>query len=336
MTIPSMMKAVVLYEYAAPAGLRIEEVPTPIPGPGQVLVEVAASPINPSDLAFIAGNYVPRPEPPTRPGLEGSGTVVAAGRGAMGRYLNRRRVAFVASTKSGAWAEYVVVPHRLALPLGGQVSLQAGAMSVVNPLTALAFFEMTRSAGSRAVVNTAAAGALGRMIDRVLSSEGIEVINVVRRPEQVEALAAGGADIVLDTSSANFDDEYKEVCHEHGADLALDAIGGTLTRRLLAGLPRGSTVVVYGGLSEQAAQAEIGDLVFAGKTVTGFWLTRWLPERNPIQILRLWRKVQRLIGDSLGSEVRATYPLDRIMDAISSYQSEMSAGKVLLTPDRQP
>ena len=334
-TIPSTMKAVVLYEYAAAAGLRIEEVPTPTPGPGQVLIEVAASPINPSDLAFIDGNYVPRPEPPTRPGLEGSGTVVAGGRGPMGRYLNRRRVAFVASTKSGAWADYVVVPQRLALPLGGQVSLQAGAMSVVNPMTALAFLELARSADSRAVVNTAAAGALGRMIDRVLSSEGIEVINVVRRPEHVEALAAGGADIVLDVSSTDFDTEYKEACHEHGADLALDAIGGTLTRRLLAGLPRGSTVVVYGGLSEQAAQVEIGDLVFAGKTVTGFWLTRWLPERNPLQILRMWRKVQRLIGDSLGSEVQATYPLEQVVDAIRAYQSEMSAGKVLLTPAGQ-
>ena len=108
--------------------------------------------------------------------------------GPMGRYLNGRRVAFVASTKSGAWAEYVMVPQRLALPLGGQVSLQAGAMSVVNPMTALAFLEMTKSAGSRAVVNTAAAGALGRMIDRVLSSEGIEVINLVRRAEQVEVV----------------------------------------------------------------------------------------------------------------------------------------------------
>jgi NADPH:quinone reductase len=334
-TIPSTMKAVVLHEYAAAAGLRIEQVPTPTPGPGQVLIEVAASPINPSDLAFIDGNYVPRPEPPTRPGLEGSGTVVAASGGAMGRYLNRRRVAFVASTKSGAWAEYVVVPQRLALPLGAQVSLQAGAMSVVNPMTALAFLDMTRSAGSRAVVNTAAAGALGRMIDRVLSSEGIEVINLVRRAEQVESLAAGGADIVLDTSSPDFDTVYKEACHEHGAGLALDAIGGTLTRRLLAGLPRGSTVVVYGGLSDQDAQVEIGDLVFAGKTVTGFWLTRWLPERNPVQILRMWRKVQRLIGDSLGSEVQATYPLEQVVDAISAYQSEMSAGKVLLTPAGQ-
>lgn len=171
------------------------------------------------------------------------------------------------------------------------------------------------------------------MIDRILSSEGIRVINVVRRPEQVESLTAGGADIVLDTSSAGFDVEFKETCHEHGADLALDAIGGTLTRRLLAGLPRGSTVVVYGGLSEQPAQVEIGDLVFDAKTVTGFWLTRWIPERNPVQILWLWRKVQRLIGDSLGSEIQATYPLEQVADAVSNYQSEMSAGKVLLTPD---
>lgn len=66
--------------------------------------------------------------------------------GQMSGYLDKKRVAFVASTKSGAWAEYAVVPHRLALPLGGQVSMEAGAMSVVNPMTALAFLEMTKSA----------------------------------------------------------------------------------------------------------------------------------------------------------------------------------------------
>ncbi|MEA1903213.1 MAG: alcohol dehydrogenase catalytic domain-containing protein, partial [Actinomycetota bacterium] len=164
MSIPDTMKAVVLHEYAGAAGLRTDQVPTPIPGPGEVLIEVAASPINPSDLAFIEGNYVPKPPPPTRTGLEGSGTVIAAGSGAMGRYLKDKRVAFIAGASSGAWAEYVVVPNRLALPLNNDVSLQAGAMSVVNPMTALAFLELSRSSGAKAVVNTAAAGSLGRMI----------------------------------------------------------------------------------------------------------------------------------------------------------------------------
>jgi NADPH:quinone reductase-like Zn-dependent oxidoreductase len=254
----------------------------------------------------------------------------------MGRYLNKKNVAFIASAESGAWAEYVRVPSRLALPLGSDVSLEAGAMSVVNPMTALAFLEMSRTAASGAVVNTAAAGALGRMIDRILSSEGIRVINVVRRPEHVDELTLDGTDIVLDSSSPGFDAQLLEMCRRYEATLAFDAVGGTMTHRLLAGLARGSTVVVYGGLSQQPAQADLGDLIFQDKTVTGFWLTRWIPGKNPMQVLRLWRKVQSQIADSLRSEVRATYSLEQAVDAVTAYATAMSAGKVLLTPSKRP
>lgn len=329
------MRAAVLDEYIGAAGLRVEDVAKPQPGPGEVLVRVVASPINPSDLAFLEGNYSPRPPVPTRAGLEGSGTVTEVGSGAMGRYLSGKRVAFVAGgSGGGAWAEHIVVPSRLALPLNDDVSFEAGAMSVVNPLTALAFLEIAESAKHKAVVNTAAAGALGRMVDRVLTSAGIKVINVVRRPDQVESLSE--AVVVLDSSSSNFDRDLEAVCKEHEANLAFDAVGGVLTRRLLAAMPGAATVMVYGGLSQQPAQANIGDLVFTGKTVTGFWLTRWLPQKSTVQSFRLWKKVQRLIGNELASEVRATFSLESIVDAVSSYQAAMSAGKVLITPDQTP
>ncbi len=145
---PGMMRAAVLNEYVGGAGLVVQDVPRPIPEAGEVPIGVAAAPINPSDLAFLEGNYSPRPSLPTRAGLEGSGTVVAAGPGAIGRYLSGKRVAFVAGGRGGgAWAEYVVVPNRLALPLNDEVSFEAGAMSVVNPMTALAFLEIAKSGG---------------------------------------------------------------------------------------------------------------------------------------------------------------------------------------------
>jgi NADPH:quinone reductase-like Zn-dependent oxidoreductase len=205
-------------------------------------------------------------------------------------------------------------------------------MSVVNPLTALAFLEIVKSGGHKGVINTAAAGALGRMVDRALRADGIKVVNVVRRSDQARSLTDSGAEVALDSSSDDFDSELRQVCRDIDARLAFDAVGGVLTRRLLAAMPSGSTVMVYGGLAKQPSQVDIGDLVFAGKTVTGFWLTRWLPEKNPLQSLRLWRKVQRLLGGELSSEIRDTYPLDSIVDAVSSYETAMSSGKVLIIP----
>jgi len=157
------------------------------------------------------------------------------------------------------------------------------------------------------------------MVDRVLRTEGLEVINVVRRADQAQGLIDSGAEIVLDSSSDDFDSELRRKCRDSDARLAFDAVGGVLTRRLLAAMPPGSTVMVYGGLAKQPSQADIGDLVFEDKTVTGFWLTRWLPEKSTLQNLRLWRKVQRLIGAELGSEIRDTYPLESIGDAVSDY-----------------
>jgi NADPH:quinone reductase-like Zn-dependent oxidoreductase len=299
------MRAAVLMEYIGAAGLVVQDVPRPVPEAGEVLIEVAATPINPSDLAFLEGNYSPRPPLPTRAGLEGSGRVVAVGARGDGSLSLSQEGAFVAGgSGGGAWAEYVVVPNRLALPLNDEVSFEAGAMSVVNPMTALAFLEIARSGGHAGVINSAAAGALGRMVDRVLTADGIKVINVVRRSDQARSLTDSGAEIALDSSSDDFDSELRQTCRDLGARLAFDAVGGVLTRRLLTAMPPGSTVMVYGGLAKQPSQADIGDLVFEGKTVTGFWLSRWLPEKSTLQNLRLWRKVQRLIGAELGSEIR--------------------------------
>ena len=89
--VDELMRSAVLTEYIGGAGLRVEDVPKPTPGSGHALIQVAATPINPSDLAFLEGNYSPRPPLPARPGLEGSGTVVAVGSGAMRRFLSGKR-----------------------------------------------------------------------------------------------------------------------------------------------------------------------------------------------------------------------------------------------------
>ncbi len=97
--IPDKMTAVLLDSYTGADALRVEEQPVPKPGPNQVLVKVAASPINPSDLAFLEGDYGFRKQTPVVPGFEGSGTVVAVGSGVMGKYLNGKRVACISQGK---------------------------------------------------------------------------------------------------------------------------------------------------------------------------------------------------------------------------------------------
>ena len=211
--IPNEMTAVVLDSYTGVNALRIERRPVPMPGPNEVLVKVAATPINPSDLTFLEGLYGFKKPTPVVPGFEGSGTVVSVGSGMMGRYLNGKRVACVSQEQGGGvWAEYMVTSTSLAFPLDSSVSLEQGAMSVTNPLTAMAFLTLAKEGHCKAIVQTAAASALGQMVNRLCKNEGIQMINIVRREAQKELLKEQGAEIVMNSNDANFSQQLRDVC----------------------------------------------------------------------------------------------------------------------------
>ncbi len=333
--IPDQMTAVVLDSYSGVEALRVEQRPVPKPGENEVLVKVAAAAINPSDLMFLEGLYGFKKPTPVVPGFEGSGTVVAVGAGMMGRYLNGKRVACISQDKGdGVWAEYLVTTANYALPLDQSVSLEQGAMSAVNPLTAIAFMEIVKKGGHKAIVHTAAASALGQMINRLGQSEGIQIINIVRRKEQVELLKQQGATIVLNSSEASFDQELFDRCHHLKVRLAFDAVAGPLTMRLLEAMPAHSKVTVYGGLSSEAAQAHPGQLIFQSKSIDGFWLTTWFAKKSFLQGLMLWRRSQKLLATDLRCEIRAVYPLQEAKTAVQEYQSQMTGGKILFVPEQ--
>ncbi len=331
--IPDQMTAVVLDTYTGVEALRIERRAVPRPGPDEVLVKVAATPINPSDLSFLDGLYGFKKPTPVVPGFEGSGTVIAAGSGMMGRYLKGKRVACVSQEQGeGVWAEYMVTTASLALPLHSSVKFEQGAMSVVNPLTAMAFLTLAKKGRHRSIVLTAAASALGQMVNRLCKKEGIQIINIVRREAQMELLKKQGAEIVLNSSDADFPPLLHDVCQKYQSRLAFDGVSGSLTNQVLEAMPPNSKLIVYGGLTYEPVQAEPGHLIFKGKSIEGFWLSTWLGEKNFLQSLTIWRQAQKLLSTDLKSEIRKQFPLSEVQNAIREYQSQMTGGKFLLRP----
>ena len=268
---------------------------------GQAGTHLALLPINPSDLAVLHGRYGFRPEPPFVPGGEGSGTVVATGPGPMSRYFQGARVACLWDGKrDGVWAQYVVASAKGGvLPLRDSVSLEQGATSVINPLTATAFIGIAKKGGHDAIVLTAAASSLGRMINRLAPGEGIEVINVVRRDAQTELLRNQGASIVLNSTDSDFDEALRDACHQHDAHLAFDAVAGQMTTRMLRALPSPGMVTVYGALSFEAPQVAPDQLIFENKSMDGFWLGPFIQAKNLLQIMLMWRRAQKLLSTDL-------------------------------------
>jgi len=329
-SIPSTIHAVQLDE---PNGsLTLREIPVPHPRVGQVLIRMAAAPINPSDLGSLSGmSYSGKRKFPFTPGLEGSGTVIEAGAGFMPRLLNGRRVSCSAQlTGDGTWAEYMVTSAQLCIPLNKDVSFEQGAMLLVNPLSALAILDIAQRVKHRAMVSTAATSALGRMILRLGKRRNIPVIHVVRRQAQVDWVRTLGGEYVLNSSDSDFVEQLRKLALELQATLLLDAISGGMTQQLAEAAPFGSTILLYSRLSDEpciidARTALVKDLHF-----DGWFLGNWLGKRNLLQLLLLSQQAQSLLETDLQSPVHKRFPLAEAQKGLETYVDHMSAGKILL------
>jgi NADPH:quinone reductase-like Zn-dependent oxidoreductase len=328
-TIPKEMRAVCL---KADGGLQVKTVPVPVPGAGQVLVKISAAPVNPSDMARI--KHLPETEKSSFiAGIEGSGVVVASGKGLIPSLWKGKRVACSSAySYSGTWAEYMVTPAMSCIPLPDEISDEQGSMLLVNPLTAVAFIEIAKKNGHEAIINTAAASALGRMLEYLSEKAGLPLIQIVRNEEQAKKLIKAGAKYVLNSNAPDFESTLKQRAGDLNATLALDAIGGEMTRILLDAVPFGGNVVVYGNLSGENPQSNHRALVGDNKSISGFYLVNWLKEQGILTTLNSIYKARKLIRNHVTITVREKKPLEEAEQAITQYLESMTSGKILLVP----
>jgi NADPH:quinone reductase-like Zn-dependent oxidoreductase len=327
------MRAVVLDRYGDPGSvLTVRDIPKPEPRRGQVLVQLDASPINPSDIGFIQGIYGLRKPLPVVPGFEGTGTVVAANAGPYGRWLVGKRVAASAPEDgNGTWAEYMACSAFACVPLRRSVSPDFGATLLINPLTAVSLVAMARRKSRGGFIQTAAGSALGRMIARWARHEQIAVINVVRSYEAADALRRMGEAHVLVSADLDFDARLRALAHEFKVTIAFDAVAGDLSRRLAAAMPDGGRVVVYGWLSGEETTIPAREAIFHGKAVEGFWMLLETKRIGMLGLIRRVNTVQRAGEAMFGAPVLARLPYERIGEALE-LQPRGTEGKVLLVP----
>jgi len=329
--IPGMMQAVSLAKEGD--GLSVRQVSIPRPGPGEVLVKISAAPINPSDLAQIKRLTDPRERLSFIPGIEGCGRVVASGSGILPRlWLGKRVACSSAGTDSGTWAEYTVTPASHCVPLPEGISNEQGAMLLINPMTALAFLDMARQGGHKAIINTAAASALGRFIRLLGRKYNIPVIHIVRNDVQREDLLEQGSQYVLKGTGSNFVDELRAQAEKLCATLAFDAVGGSLTRLIMLAIPPGSTVVLYGNLSGEQPEVDYRSMVSRNIKVSGFFLGTWLKENSRLTTVRNILRARKILNSGMTVPVNSRFPLDKAGQAVETYLAGMTAGKVLLIP----
>ena len=325
------MKAIVV---KTPGSLPVvEEIPVPEPGPGEVLIKIEAAPVNPSDLGSIKRNLAGDFKPFT-PGLEGAGTVVKAGKGLLPRlWLGKRVACSPIKGHGGTWAEYMVTGAGHCFPLGKSVSSEQGSMTLVNPLTALGFIEIARKGGHKAIVNNAAASSLGRMTELLCKKYGIKLINIVRSAKKAEELRWSGSAYVLDSSDPSFTEKLKNLSAELNARLLFDSVCGDGFNELIASMPDGSTVVIYGNLSpSDLVSVNPRTILSKNITIKGFYLGNQSQRNGMMKNMINLLKVRKLMAGDMKIKIQERYPLANVNEAIEKYTGSMSSGKVLLIP----
>ncbi len=207
-----------------------------------------ASPINPSDLLLVRGQYGRQPPLPATPGFEGVG-VVESGSGLLARRVMGRRVA-VLNSGNGNWKEHVVIPARQAVPIPKELSDEQAATFFINPASALVMTRYVLKVPAGAwLLQTAAASTLGRMVIRLGQRFGFRTLNVVRRSEQAEELLRLGGTAAIATNDESLTEKVQAATGGDGVRFALDAVGGMTGSEVVRTLGRGGRMLAYGTLA---------------------------------------------------------------------------------------
>jgi NADPH:quinone reductase len=354
--------------------LSLETVEVPEPGPTEVLVRVEATPINPSDLGLLlAGADVAAAVvsgPPDRPvvtaplpaaamramagrigipmpvGNEGAGTVVAAGSSPAAQALLGKTVA---AAGGAMYAQYRCVDVTLCLELPDGTQAVDGASSFVNPMTALGMVETMRLENHSALVHTAAASNLGQMLVRVCTEEQVPLVNIVRRPAQVDLLKSAGAAYVLNSAAPDFMADLTAAAKETSATLAFDATGGgRLASQILTSMEAAASaasysrygssvhkqVYIYGSLDR--GPTELTRNFGMAWSIGGWLLTPFLQRIGLDGITRLRNRVAAGLTTTFASGYtdQVSLPGALALDAVTAYSRQATGQKYLIIPSR--
>ncbi|HTU93329.1 MAG TPA: zinc-dependent alcohol dehydrogenase family protein [Gemmataceae bacterium] len=325
------MKAIVCERWGEPGEvLQVREVPEPVPGRGEVRVRMIASPINPSDLLMVRGQYGRQPPLPATPGFEGVG-IVESGSGLLARRVMGRRVA-VLNSGSGNWKEQVVIPARQAVPVPKELSVEQAATFFINPASAVVMTRYILQVPAGAwLLQTAAGSTLGRMIIRLGQRFGFRTLNVVRRREQAEELLRLGGTAAIATNDESLAERVAALTGNEGVRYALDAVGGATGSEVVRVLARGGRLIVYGTLAGEPMSVDPRTLMVGQKRIEGFWLSEWVRAQKPWTMLWLFRLIGKLMREGvLVSEAGKSFALTDIHAAVRQSELPGRQGKVLL------
>jgi len=330
------MKALLSREPCGPETLRLDDVPDPAPGAGELLVRVRACSINFPDVLIIEDKYQLKPQRPFAPGGEIAGEVIGVGEGVTGWKRGDR---IIAALGFGGLAERVIVPADRAIPLPAERSFEEGSALLMTYATTIhALVDRGKLKSGDSLLVLGAAGGVGIAALEIGKALGAHVIAAVSSEEKARVARDAGADSTVVYPAGPFDRDgqkvlaglFKEAVGPLGANVILDPVGGDYSEAALRSIAwEGRFLVV--GFPAGIAKLPLNLTLLKSCDVCGvFWgaFAARDPSANAAHVEQLFR----WWGEGkIAPKVSATYPLERAGEAIAALRDRKATGKLVVT-----
>ena len=326
------MKRIDLSAYGTPETVAncVDVADVGAPGPGEIVFDVLAFPINPADVSFCRGSYRLRPPLPATPGAECVGRLSAVGTGV----TQLRPGDLVVNMQRENWVQRRRIRSDDAIPVPAGLDLAQAAMLRINPATALLLLEdhVALKPGDW-VIQDVANSAVGRHLIVLAKARGVKTVNVVRRDDVAAELRDLGADVVL-KDGPDLAERARAAIGGAPIKLGIDAVSGDACQRIADSVADGGVVVSYGSMSGEDPAIGRAALNTRGVSLTGFNLGRGLAKRTPAQVREIYADLAVKIRDGvLKAPVDSRYPIEDIKAALVRAQEGGRNGKVLVLPN---
>lgn len=324
------MRAIRCHELIGPAGLRVDELPEPEPGPGEVLVDVKAAAANFPDVLLTHGKYQFKPPPPFIPGAEAAGLVTAIGPGVTSVAVGDR-VAVTAI--HGTFAERIVAAEASVVLLPAAVGFDVGAATLLTYGTTLhALVDRAAIQPGETLLVLGAAGGVGLAAVELGKLLGARVIAAARGADKLAFCRDHGADDVIDYTTEDLKERVKQLTRGDGADVVYDPVGGAYAEPALRSIAWGGRYLVVGFASGEIPKIPLNLVLLKGCAIVGvFWgsfIVRDLT-RHRANVARI---LHAIADGRLRPHVDATLPFERAGEALARLERREVLGKLVLVP----
>ena len=322
------MKAVLCREYGPPSSLVVEDVPDPLAGPGELVIDMRAAAVNFPDLLIIQNRYQHKPALPFTPGAELAGTVRSVGPGVAGFHVGSR---VMATSMIGAFAEQVRVSAGSAALLPDTVSFETGAaLSLAYGTSYHALMDRAALRPTETLLVLGAAGGVGLAAVEIGKAIGARVIAAASSAEKLAICRAHGADVGINYATEDLRGRLRDLTDGHGPDVVYDPVGGAYSEPAFRSIAWRGRFLVVGFANGEIPKIALNLPLIKGASLVGVVWGDYL-RREPVAYRADLEAMLRWVSaGTLRPRISARFGLPDVARALEALENRTMTGKAVI------